>query len=297
MKTKVIVVTLLFLVCGLLVGTQVEAQLPPGKPPGNAQRAAKQTTKPNAAAAQDAAPDTDPEVVGISRQNLPQDPLRIAINNAVQKGMQEAKLNPAATQAMQNATGNAAQNATQTTVQNAAPNAASNLAPNTSMPQNTSPNTAQSGSPNTNSSSNTTPNATPNTNRAPNPRPPAAAPAGPIPPAINAGIEAMVSSKASLENAGNKWGGHKDKAIKLIDQALEACGQTPTPDNGGGKPSPADETPAMQAGLTQLTAAQKHFMSAKNAWGGRRDQALAVINQALTEVQAGIDFAKNHNTY
>jgi len=262
-------------------------------PPGNAQRAAKQTTKPNAAAAQDAAPDMEPEVVRISRQNLPQDPLRIAINNAIQKGMQEAKLNPAATQAMQNATGNAAQNATQTTVQNAAPNAASNLAPNTSTQQNTSPNAAQNGSPNTNSPPNTTPNA----NRAPNPKPPVAAPTGPIPRAINAGIEAMVSSKASLENAGNKWGGHKDKAIKLIDQALGACGQTPTPDNAGTKPSPANETAAMQAALTQLAAAQKHFMSAKNAWGGRRDQALALINQALTEVQAGIDFAKNHNTY
>jgi hypothetical protein len=125
-----------------------------------------------------------------------------------------------------------------------------------------------------------------------NPSRPAAAPTGPIPPAINAGIAALVSSKTSLENSGNKWGGHKDKAIKLIDQALAACGQTPTADSGGTKSNPADGTAAMQAALTQLTTAQKSFTNAKNPWGGRRDQALALINQALTEVQASIDFSK-----
>ncbi len=107
----------------------------------------------------------------------------------------------------------------------------------------------------------------------------------------------MLSARASLEKAGNKWGGHRQTAIKLIDQALQACGQTETPDNEEVKSTPADESPAMQAALTQLTNAQADFQNAKNPWDGRRDQALALVKQALSEVQAGIDYAKSHNTY
>ena len=107
----------------------------------------------------------------------------------------------------------------------------------------------------------------------------------------------MLSARASLEKAGNKWGGHKDTAIRLIDQALQACGQAPPSGNAEVKSAAAEQSPAMQAGLTQLTAAQSDFQNAKNPWGGRRDQALALVNQAVTEVQAGIAFAKAHNTY
>jgi hypothetical protein len=125
---------------------------------------------------------------------------------------------------------------------------------------------------------------------------PAAAPTGPTPPAINAGIKAMVSSRASLELAGNKWGGHKEPAIKLIDQALTACGQTAPAGNAGTKSNPAGETKAMEAALTQLTTAQKDFTNAKNPWGECRDKAKTLITQALSEVQAGIAFANSHNT-
>ena len=258
--------------------------------PGTPQKA-KPTPKQNAQlnagqnAAQNATTqDTGLEVVKLSPKDLPQTPIRVGINNAIQKGMQEAKPNPAATLTLHTVTGNAAQNA----VPGAAPTGASNIAPNTSIQQNAIPNAVQNGSANTNSSSNVQPSA----KQQPKPNQHVAAPTGPIPPAINAGIQAMVSSKASLENSGNKWGGHKDKAIKLIDQALTACGQTPPPDTGGTNSSPADATAAMQAALTQLTKAQSDFKNAKNPWSGHRDQALALINQALTEVQASIDFAK-----
>jgi len=155
------------------------------------------------------------------------------------------------------------------------------LASNTSLQQNTSPNAVQNGSQNTNPPSNTTPNM----NKAPNPKHPAAPPVGPIPPAIQAGITALESSKASLESAGDKWGGHRIKAIHLINQALKACGQTPAPQSAGTKSNNVDNPAALQAGITQLTAAQKHFTSATDSWGGRRDKALPLIKQALQELQ------------
>src|ERR1017187_3481278 len=102
---------------------------------------------------------------------------------------------------------------------------------------NSSPNTTPNGSPNSNPPSNTTPNA----NQQPNPKRPAAAPAGAVPPALQAGITAMLSAKTTLETAGDKWGGHRIKAIALIDKALDACGQTQTPSKGETKSGAKDD--------------------------------------------------------
>ena len=146
---------------------------------------------------------------------------------------------------------------------------------------NTTPSTTQSGTPNSNTPSNTTPNA----NQQPRPKQPRAAPTGAIPPAINAGIKAMVNAKANLEKAGDKWGGHRVKAIKLIDQALDACGQTQTPGKGEMKSGTTDETSLMTTATTQLTNAQKDFTNAKNPYGGCKGKALPLITQALQELQ------------
>jgi hypothetical protein len=286
----------LVLVFGLLVETPVQAQAPAAPAPTNARRAARQAAQPNAAAAQGAAPAAaqnaaqnavqDTVIVEpLLKQNLPQDPLRVAIQNAVQKGIKDTMADPAGNAAANKALIQAAAitgNAGQIKVPNAATNVVPNAGSTAAVKQSVSPSAAQQ---------------PPAVNRAPNPGQPAVAPTGPIPPAINAGIQALVSAKASLEASGNKWGGHKQTAIKAIDQALTACGQTPTPDSGGTQSSAAGATPAMEAALTQLTAAQKHFMSATNAWGGRRDQAKPLIDQALSEVNAAIAFAKSHNTY
>jgi len=126
----------------------------------------------------------------------------------------------------------------------------------------------------------------PNVNRAANPSEPAAAPTGPIPPMIQAGITALLNSKTSLANVANK-DAHVEKAIELIDQALAVCGQTRAPANGAIDSSPTAEKAPLQAAIRQLTNAQTRFTNAKNPWGGRRDQALALVSQALSEVQAG----------
>ena len=132
---------------------------------------------------------------------------------------------------------------------------------------------------------NSTQNTTPNMNQQPNPKHPAQAPAGPVPPELKAGIAALVSAKASLVKAGDKWGGHRVKAIGLIDKALKACGQPQTHVKGEMTSGSTDDAASLQAGTTELTTAQKDFTNSKNTWGGRRDQALALINQALQELQ------------
>jgi tryptophanyl-tRNA synthetase len=92
--------------------------------------------------------------------------------------------------------------------------------------------------------------------------------------------------------AGDKWGGHRVKAIKLIDQALDACGQTQTPGNGEMKSGATDETSIMTTATTELTTAQKDFTNAKNPYGECKGKALPLITQALQELQLAATAAK-----
>jgi hypothetical protein len=309
-----------------------------------------------------AAQDTGSDVVPISKKNLPQDPVRTAIHDSVQKGINESKLDPATKQVIQNAQENPTQgpppSTSQNNSQNNSPNTSQgnsdnnspNTSPNTSQGNsdnnspNTSPNTSQgnsdNNSPNTspntsqdnsqnnspnisqgnsqnnssntpeNNSPNTTPNTTPNespntnsssnsntpsstrpnANREAKPNSPEQAPAGAPPPAIKLGIAAMQRAEASLAKAGNNWGGHKGIAIKLIDQALTVCGETPA-SNPEVKSNPEEEKAAMQAAVTELTNAQTFFEKATNPWDGRRDKAKPLISQALEQLQQGMNAA------
>jgi hypothetical protein len=122
------------------------------------------------------------------------------------------------------------------------------------------------------------------------------APAGQVPAEFSDGIAALQSASGALAKAGAKWGGHKQPAVRLVGQALQACGQTQTA-SADIKSPPAEQTGAMSEALAQLNNAKIDFSKAQDAWGGRRDQVVAMIDRAITELQAGIDFAKGHNTY
>lgn len=118
---------------------------------------------------------------------------------------------------------------------------------------------------------------------------------GPAPPQIQAGIAALVSAKASLEKAGDKWGGHRVKAIALIDKALKACGQSQVHAKGEMNSGPTDDMASLQAGNSQLVNAQNDFTNSTDTWGGRKDKALPLISQALQELQAAISTEKSAN--
>jgi hypothetical protein len=134
-------------------------------------------------------------------------------------------------------------------------------------------------------------NGTPSASQQPNPNHPAKAPAGTVPPELQPGIASLVSAKASLEQAGSKWGGHRVKAIGLIDKALKACGQTQTHTAGEMKSGSTDDAAAMQAGTTELTNAQTVFKNSKNKWGGKTAQVLTLINESLQELQLATNAA------
>jgi hypothetical protein len=52
--------------------------------------------------------------------------------------------------------------------------------------------------------------------------------------------------------------------------------------------------PHMQAALDHLRAARNELSSATSDKGGHRERAMSIVDQAVDEVQRGIDFARTH---
>lgn len=132
-----------------------------------------------------------------------------------------------------------------------------------------------------------------------NPKRPAtkAATAAPVPAEYQAGIAQMRVAKGYLEKAGDKWGGYRVKGIASIDRAFKALGVSPesTPDEM--QSGNVDEPSMMNSGISSLQTAKANFSEAGDGWGGRKEKALALIDQALSDLQTGIDWAREHKTY
>ena len=114
-----------------------------------------------------------------------------------------------------------------------------------------------------------------------------------IPGPYRAGIYALLNAKSNLERAGDKWGGHRIKAIHLIDMAMQATGHPQAENRAEMNSGPQDEPTAMQNGIASLQQARGSFAQA----GGRAGNVISLINQALSELQMGIEYAKSHHTY
>jgi len=114
-----------------------------------------------------------------------------------------------------------------------------------------------------------------------------------------AGIAQLRIAKGYLEAAGEKWGGYRDKGIASIDQAFKALGVSheSTPQKRQSGNVSVDEPGVMNSGISALQAARADFAKAGNDWGGRKENAVALIDQALKDLQTGITWAKKHKTY
>lgn len=118
-----------------------------------------------------------------------------------------------------------------------------------------------------------------------------------VPAEYQAGIAKLRVAKGYLEKAGEGWGGYRIAGIQSIDKAFTALGvnpeSTPTEMRSGAKDEPA----MMNSGISNLQAAKADFEKAGNDWGGRKEKGVAYIDQALHDLQTGIDWAKQHKTY
>jgi len=118
-----------------------------------------------------------------------------------------------------------------------------------------------------------------------------------VPAEYQAGIGQLRVAKGYLEKAGDKWGGYRVKAIASIDQAFKALGVSADSTRSEMQSGPVDEPSLLNNGISSLQNAKADFDKAGNGWGGRKASAENLIDQALRDLQAGIDWAKAHNTY
>jgi hypothetical protein len=118
-----------------------------------------------------------------------------------------------------------------------------------------------------------------------------------VPAEYQDGIAQLRVAKGHLEKAGDKWGGYRVKGIASIDQALQALGANPESTPQEMQSGNVDEPGMMNSGMSSLQTAKADFAKAGNHWGGRKARAVALIDQALRDLQTGINWAKEHNTY
>jgi len=118
-----------------------------------------------------------------------------------------------------------------------------------------------------------------------------------VPAEYQAGIAQLRIGKGYLEKAGDKWGGYRVKGIASIDQAFKALGVSPESTPQEMESGNVDEPSMMNTGISSLETARTDLAKAGNNWGGRKETAVALIDQALKDLQTGINWAKEHKTY
>ena len=118
-----------------------------------------------------------------------------------------------------------------------------------------------------------------------------------VPAEYQAGIAQLRVAKAYLEKAGDKWGGYRVKGIASIDHAFKALGVSPESTPNEMQSGNVDEPGMMNSGISSLQTARGDFAKAGDNWGGRKEKAVALIDQALSDLQTGINWAKEHKTY
>jgi hypothetical protein len=120
-----------------------------------------------------------------------------------------------------------------------------------------------------------------------------------VPAEYQAGIAQLRIAKGYVGAAGDRWGGYRAKGLASIDQAFKALGVST--ESTAQKPQSGnvnvDEPGMMNSGISALQAARADFAKAGNDWGGRKAKAVALIDQALKDLQTGITWAKEHKTY
>lgn len=83
----------------------------------------------------------------------------------------------------------------------------------------------------------------------------------------------------------------------MIDQACKAFGVSQESTVDELQSGNVDKPGAMNSGISSLQAVRADFANARDDWGGRREKGVAFIDEALKDLQTGIDSANESNTY
>lgn len=130
-------------------------------------------------------------------------------------------------------------------------------------------------------------------------------------PRMQAALQALTQARAVTEAAAPNKGGHRQQAISLIQQAIDAvnagmqfAAAHPSelgPAEGAAAPEPVNEVvpgaerqPRMAQAMVELREARKQLHEARRDKGGHRQRALELIQEAMIQLREGINFANGH---
>jgi len=105
----------------------------------------------------------------------------------------------------------------------------------------------------------------------------------------------LFTAKRQLQLATPDKGGHRVKAIALVNQAIAQVNQGIAFDrrhNHAPLSAASPDQPHMTAALAALESARNTLEHATSDKGGHRAQAISLINDAIDEVKKGIDAAQ-----
>jgi predicted metal-dependent hydrolase len=106
----------------------------------------------------------------------------------------------------------------------------------------------------------------------------------------------LQTAKSQLQQATPDKGGHRVKAIALVNQAIAQCNAGIAWDRRHNHAevllAGAPDQPHMQAALTALESAKNNLERATSDKGGHRVRALDLVKNAISEVKKGIEAAR-----
>jgi hypothetical protein len=131
-------------------------------------------------------------------------------------------------------------------------------------------------------------------------------------PRMQAALQALGGANAELQAASPNKGGHRERALNLVAQAVQEvqagiayAQQHPGEvgaEEGPAAPLPVDEDvpgagtqPHMRNAVVQLREARKQLHDAAHDKGGHRARAIELINQAIKQTREGVIFADQHS--
>lgn len=123
---------------------------------------------------------------------------------------------------------------------------------------------------------------------------------GPKHPYMHHALYELAESRTELKEAAHDFGGHREKALKAVDEAisqmekaLEAAG-----DKYVAK-APEKEVyktyefhPHLHHAVHELKEARKELKEAKHDFGGHREKAVEKVDHAIKQLELALKFAK-----
>jgi len=119
----------------------------------------------------------------------------------------------------------------------------------------------------------------------------AATVAGGDQPFMRAARADLMTAKSELQKAIPDKGGHRVKAIQLVNQAIAQvnAGMAFDRQHNHAVLTASPDQPHMTAALTALESAQNNLEHATSDKGGHRARAMDIIKDAMNEVKKGIE--------